>query len=668
MSEESKLIGHPAELSLKYKQKLDKATRNQLLTDFRDIKVGRAEAFFPTNSISTTKYTLYNFVFVNLYEQFSKVANLYFLFLAMLQMVKIVSITNGIPTILPPLGFIVFLTMIKDEFEDYKRHKSDLEENNKDTVVYRNQSPVEAKWQDLRVGDIIRVNKDQSLPADLVLLASSDFRKGIAFVETKNLDGETNLKSKFIAEDLKEVVFWADDVFKISGDFLSPEGPNLFLYSFKGSLTHKGTKIPLNSNNFLLRGCILRNTEYVIGVVTHTGHQTRVMLNSIRARPKKSTLEVDTGKSVLVTFAILISICLSAGIIYGIWDDMNTKTLVQYLYPESKTFIHNFITRMGNWILIFGNFVPISLMLTLETVKFFQGSLMSIDKGLIASNGIECKVQSSSLNEELGQIDYVFSDKTGTLTCNEMRFKYLIVGDQVYGKTRGYGGPVPDVKNVDFEDPAVWKSSSSGFATDDCKRLQEAIMLLGLCHSVVLESVGDYNASSPDELAFVYFAKLVGCEYKGMDDDNYMLMSEFGTIQKYRMLETIEFNSDRKRMSCFVQAPDGQIVLFTKGADSIMIPRYHQDRKHQFDRLMEQVEQFASIGLRTLLLGKREISNDEYQRFKTEYDKAKNDLNNRDKAMEEVEDRWERELTLVGATAIEDRLQDQVRRSWAYIS
>src|SRR3990167_2827046 len=621
MSEESKLIGHPAELSLKYKQKLDKATRNQLLTDFRDIKVGRAEAFFPTNSISTTKYTLYNFVFVNLYEQFSKVANLYFLFLAMLQMVKIVSITNGIPTILPPLAFIVFLTMIKDVFEDYKRYKSDLEENNKDTVVYRNQSPVEAKWQDLRVGDIIRVNKDQSLPADLVLLASSDFRKGIAFVETKNLDGETNLKSKFIAEDLKEVVFRADDVFKISGDFLNAEGPNLFLYSFKGSLTHKGTKIPLNSNNFLLRGCILRNTEYVIGVVTHTGHQTRVMLNSIRARPKKSTLEVDTGKSVLVTFAILISICLSAGIIYGIWDDMNTKTLVQYLYPESKTFIHNFITRMGNWILIFGNFVPISLMLTLETVKFFQGSLMSIDKGLIASNGIECKVQSSSLNEELGQIDYVFSDKTGTLTCNEMRFKYLIVGDQVYGTQRGHDvSNIPHIKNVDFEDPRVWESVAKKFPTENCQRLKEAILLLGLCHTVVREVNGEYNASSPDELAFVYLAKLVGCEFLGLDHNSQMQFQRFGQQTQYKLLDVFEFNSDRKRMSAILETPEGKIIMYCKGADSIMIPRYHKDKKHQFALLQEQVEQFASIGLRTLMLGSKELTKEEYKQFKTEYD------------------------------------------------
>ena len=625
------------------------------------MRLDHAETFFPDNGISTTKYTLYNFIFLNLFEQFSKVANLYFLFLAMLQMVKIVSITNGLPTILPPLAFIVCLTMIKDVFEDYKRYKSDLEENNKQTFVFRNRKPEETKWSDVRVGDIVRVNKNQFIPADLVLLASSDFRKGNAYVETKNLDGETNLKTKTVPEDLKGQINTTDDVFKFAGDVLNAEGPNLYLYAFKGSLTHKDNQIPLNANNFLLRGCILRNTEFAIGVVAYTGHQTKVMLNSIRARPKKSTLEVDTGNSVLVTFAILITICLSAGTIYGFWDQMNTEVLVKYMYPESQNFLHNFITRMGNWILIFGNFVPISLMLTLETVKFFQGSLMSIDKGLIASNGIECKVQSSNLNEELGQIDYVFSDKTGTLTCNEMRFKYLIVGDQVYGKQRGYAGEMPDVKNVDFDDPNVWKSSQSGFATDDCKRLQEAIMLLGLCHSVVLENTGDYNASSPDELAFVYFAKLVGCEYKGMDEDNYMLMSEFGTIQKYRMLDMIEFDSDRKRMSCIVQTPDGSIVLYTKGADSIMIPRYHQDRKHQFDKLMEQVEQFASIGLRTLLLGKRMLTTSEYQQFKTEYEKAKNDLNNREKSMAAVEDKWERELTLVGATAIEDRLQDELR-------
>jgi len=386
------------------------------------------------------------------------------------------------------------------------------------------------------------------------------------------------------------------------------------------------------------------------------------MLNSVRARPKKSTLEKDTGRGVLITFSILLSICLISGLSYSIWDSSNSSTLTKYMMKSSKSFFTNFITRMGNWLLIFGNFVPISLLLTLETVKFLQGKLMAIDKGLLSANGIGCGVQSSNMNEELGQIDYVFSDKTGTLTCNEMRFKYLIVGAEAYGMKRGYEGEVPYVKNVDFEDPRVWQIRDQGFATKDCRRLRDAIVFLGLCHSVVLEIDGDYNASSPDELAFVNFAKLVGCEFKGTSEDNYIMIKEFDENKKYKMLEVIDFNSTRKRMSCIVRTPEGKIFMYCKGADSIMIPRYSEDKKENFNQTMDHIDRFAKMGLRTLLLGQKEMTESEYSQFKQEYDGAKNNLDRRYQSMSEVEDKWENGFTLIGGTAIEDKLQDEVRK------
>lgn len=344
------------------------------------------------------------------------------------------------------------------------------------------------------------------------------------------------------------------------------------------------------------------------------------MMNSVRARPKKSTLDVYTGKAVVTTFCILIAICFLSGIVYSSWESSNSMIVAKYIKASSHPWLYNMFVRMGNWILIFGNFVPISLMLTLETVKFFQGTLISIDKGMISYNGIECRVQSSNLNEELGQIDYVFSDKTGTLTCNEMRFKYLIVGKEVYGKQRGYEGEMPFVKNVDFEDPKVWISRNSQFASDDCQKLREGILSLGLCHNVVLENNGDYNASSPDELAFVSFAKLVGCEFKGMDDDNNIILNQFGTDIKYKALDTFEFNSDRKRMSMIMQNQEGQIIMYCKGADSIMMPRFLNDEADQLKDTTEHLDEFASVGLRTLLFGMKTFTREEYDRFKAEYD------------------------------------------------
>lgn len=653
----------------KYGQKLNRAEKKELLTGQREIRVGESQPFFCNNGISTTKYTLYNFFFLNLYEQFCKIANIYFLLLAFLQTIDLVSITGGIPTILPPLAFIVLLTMIKDVYEDYKRYQSDKEENNKEASKVTADHP-EGKdvcWQTIRAGDIIKVHKNEFFPCDLLVLASSDKRRGQCFIETKGLDGETNLKTKSVPQQITDHLGekGIDGVLGQPGSIgvVSSEGPNPYLYTFKGFMTISDTKFPLDNSSLVLRGCSLRNTDYIYGVAIYTGHQTKVMMNSIKARPKMSTLERNTGYAVVVTFLILFGICFLCGLVYSLWANSHSLQINMYISSKEQNFFHNFFMRMGNWLLIFSNFVPISLMLTLETVKFFQGGLMGIDQGLVSSAGTECKVQSSNLNEELGQVDYVFSDKTGTLTCNEMRFKYLIVGKEVYGRRRGYNGSIPFVKNVDFEDPKVWESAKTNFASPTCQRLKTAILTLGLCHTVVLEQNGDYNASSPDELAFVNFAKLVGCEYKGMDEDNFLILEEFGQIYKYKLLQVFEFNSDRKRMSAIIQDQNGKITLFCKGADSIMIPRYHSEKKHQFDSLMQTVEEFAAVGLRTLLLGAKDLSQEQYNQFKNEYDAAKNNLKDREAEMAIVEDKWEKDFELVGATAIEDKLQDKVPES-----
>lgn len=241
------------------------------MTDYRDIHVGQGEHFFPNNSISTTKYTLTTFLFINLYEQFSKLANIYFLFLALLQMIRVVSITGGVPTILPPLAFIVFLTMVKDVYEDYKRYKSDQEENNKETLVYQDGEFKKMMWKDIRVGHLVKVNKNEFFPTDLVMIASSDYRKGLCFIETKNLDGETNLKSKIISEDLRAIIKTEQDALTMGGNIVNAEGPNQYLANFKGAFIHNDTKLPLSGQNFLLRGCILRNTDYIIGCAVYTG-------------------------------------------------------------------------------------------------------------------------------------------------------------------------------------------------------------------------------------------------------------------------------------------------------------------------------------------------------------------------------------------------------------
>lgn len=666
-----------------------------------------------SNSISTTKYTFYNFFFLNLFEQFQKVANVYFLILSMLQMIPGVSITDNIPTMLPPLTFILLLSMAKDVYEDYKRYKSDREENLSDSMVFDKESNCfrETKWQNIKIGDVVKVEKNEFFPCDLVLVYSSDFKNGQCFVETKNLDGETNLKSKAVVGEIfdglvskREVegsnISQQQDleslktsllnesittVENLCGSDLEAELPNQYLSKFKGKLVMSQNEVPLNVNSFLLRGCTLRNTDFIVGVAVYTGHDSKIMKNSIKARPKKSNLDILTGKIVLLTFIIQMSICFFAGAFYSVWYNKNKDIVKKYMTRgaagQTDNPFKNFVYRSFNWLLIFGNFVPISLLLTLETVKFFQGSLMSMDPALVTHGNSETEenedgenhpsqkkkkapiapqVQSSSLNEELGQIDYVFSDKTGTLTANEMRFKFFMVGPEVYGVKRGYTGPRPKVKNVDFEDPLLWQHLSEDSDQQQGEKLKLALRLLGLCHSVVIDADGELDASSPDELAFVNFSKLMLFEYSGLDDENWLSIKEKDGIKRYRLLDLIEFNSDRKRMTVIVQDESGQITMFSKGADSIMMPRYHPEKMDNKTDIVDNVENFAAQGFRTLFLGHKSMTQEEYNTFKTAYDQAKNDLQNREEEMAKVEDEWEREFELTGATAIEDRLQDEV--------
>ena len=188
-----------------------------------------------------------------------------------LQVIPETSNTNGVPTLLISLTLVIAISMLKDGFEDYKRYKSDQEENNKETSVYRNGQFEKMKWKDLHVGDVVKVFKNEFFPADLVLLGASDYRKGQCFIETKNLDGETNLKGKYVVEDLKEKIKSDSDALNLSSGFINAEGPNQYLNIFKGSITYDNEKLPISSHSFLLRGCILRNTDYIIGCVTYSG-------------------------------------------------------------------------------------------------------------------------------------------------------------------------------------------------------------------------------------------------------------------------------------------------------------------------------------------------------------------------------------------------------------
>jgi phospholipid-transporting ATPase len=299
--------------------------------------------------------------------------------------------------------------------EDWKRKRSDDEENNRKCLVFDSQKAVfsERLWGDLSLGDIIKISENEYFPADICLVNTSE-PNGTSYVETKNLDGETNLKFKQANPGLAGCFDSIGDFCHLKGVLIS-KPPNEFIYEFDGKLALEGENIRqkqvfLDKSSFLLRGCSLRQTKFVYGFVVYIGHNTKIMKNSPSARAKISRIENIMNSQILVIFGLQTILSAIGAIFYLAWLNSHFQDLKSYVFvsENSKNSAGGFLFffyRIGTWTLIFTNLVPISLLVTLEMVKFIQGMFISWDI-TIYDQGTQtpAKVQTSTLNEELGQV------------------------------------------------------------------------------------------------------------------------------------------------------------------------------------------------------------------------------------------------------------------------
>ena len=289
----------------------------------RGILTSCPDPMLPNNRIETSKYNIFTFLPKNLKEQFAKLNNVYFLIIGALEMIDEISTSEGMPVIWLPLVVIVLITALKDLLEDLQRHKSDRAENERKVLKLGPNGSFEAvHWEELRVGEIIKVLQDEYFPADMILLRSSE-KSCVAYIETKNLDGETNLKMKAINKELGFLHEFDEQELRKLRLRVDFEKPNPYLYNFIGSIeSMQKQKIPLDQNNFLLRGCSLKNTAFIYGLVCYTGfvfskvnfflwvkffrHDTKIMLNSNKARPKQSKLEKMMQQQILLIFILQV--------------------------------------------------------------------------------------------------------------------------------------------------------------------------------------------------------------------------------------------------------------------------------------------------------------------------------------------------------------------------
>ncbi|KAI8640888.1 hypothetical protein BD408DRAFT_418976 [Parasitella parasitica] len=928
---------------------------------------GRPKTTYATNKIRTSKYTIVSFIPKNFFEQFRRPANMYFLAMAIIQMLPIFGVKSPALTLLP-ICTVVFITALKDAIEDFQRHKVDEQynqnithtlngyqnvnypepksshsglfsscfraseeqqqqqqqqqqqlsnqPNGKNHVEYHEdtsestQAPVTSKAdvfakslsKDVRVGDFILLRNGDSLPADAVLLSTSD-KEGVCFVETKDLDGETNLKPRTSIPQLKHIQSGADCLNQCHF-YLEAGSPSPDLYKFEGTLVTlekaqgssekwvKKSKTPIEIDNILLRGHVVRNTKWAIALVLFTGTDTKIMLNSGETPSKQSRVDKDMNKEIFVAFAVLFLLCLVCAIMGGVMRYRAMSSDAAELFT-AQTGSPAYVGFVNFWssLIIFQNIIPISLYVSIEFVKTFQAFFIWNDLDMWDEDSKKsCVPKTWTLSDDLGQVEYIFSDKTGTLTRNIMEFRECTIGGIRYGdngfspesegargarlrkekenaqyrpsdeesssrpvdqtaQRSGAPSSAPEMVDVEedpfnnsnekeadesnkqkrqeiikdyesalkevfepiysslnpdklsFADPQIFKDIESSdmrkdaHSDDQSTRIKEFFMLLALCHTVVIEKFGkdgkviedeededqdeeagkeqpkidersiasakdkkkgryrykqeieqvehvdssepsvdlqkkaerrglgfkvrvggtkllqvpglrhlkknkdakdgltrsrsrgeefssltqdnqhldrvddtimtliDYKAESPDEAALVNAAKNSGFAFirrKGP----VLTVDILGTEYDFQLLDTLEFNSDRKRMSVILRrpAPWNDIILYCKGADNVIGDRLDKDQQKEdiVEKTFDDIDIFSENGLRTLLLSFRIVDENEYNEWKKEMDEASTATEKRSEKIADVQAKMEVNLQLLGATGIEDKLQDGV--------
>lgn len=620
---------------------------------------------YTDNHVSTTKYNIATFLPKFLFEQFSKYANLFFLFTAILQQIPNISPTNRYTTIVP-LGIVLLVSAGKELVEDNRRRSQDAQLNRSPAKVLRGSRFEDVKWIDIKVGDIIRVESEEPFPADVVLLASSE-PEGLCYIETANLDGETNLKIKQAIPETCNLVS-STELGRLAGRVRS-EQPNSSLYTYEATLTMQAgggeKELPLQPDQLLLRGATLRNTPWVHGVVVFTGHETKLMRNATATPIKRTAVERMVNTQILMLGGVLIAL----SIISTIGDLIVRNTIgpkLWYLQYASVNGGQQFFSDIFTYWILYSNLVPISLFVTVEIIKYYQAFLISSDLDIYYDKtDTPANCRTSSLVEELGQVEYIFSDKTGTLTCNQMEFRQCSVGgiqyaDEVPEDRRVVGEDESGQGIYDFK--ALDRHRHSG---ENAERLHHFLALLSTCHTVIPETNAEkpgvikYQAASPDEGALVEGSVMLGYKFVARKPRAVAIEVE-GQLFEYELLAVCEFNSTRKRMSTIFRCPDGKIRCYCKGADTVILERLGV-RDDVVEKTLLHLEEYAAEGLRTLCLAVREIPESEFREWYDIFNTAATTVSgNRAEELDKAAELIEHDFTLLGATAIEDKLQDGV--------
>uniref|UniRef100_A0A0N4ZBE4 Phospholipid-transporting ATPase n=1 Tax=Parastrongyloides trichosuri TaxID=131310 RepID=A0A0N4ZBE4_PARTI len=448
------------------------------------------------NKISTTKYpSLILFPFKNLLLQLKVYANIYFLFVAALNIVPILDAYSGWKAFLP-IGIIMIFKSIKDFVEDYRRRKNDKKVNESLVYVFDSEKKRFRKmeWQHVLVGDFVHLSIDETIPADILLMRSSDV-EGTVYVATSNLDGESNLKEKTVLQGCIE--YCGERECEFNPSFLNISvfcsQPDKDLNKLSGKVLYSQEKFDvINKDNVIYRGCQLKNTTFIEGLVLYTGKDTKALLNNGLVRHKRSTLDSQTNKYTLICILILVLVCTFETIFSIIFQSEYSRKKqpgleVPFILEYNRTIVVKILITILRFILDYQVLVPLSLYISVEFIKVALSYFMTKDINLYHEDS-DKNMEAKTLNipEELGQIKYVLSDKTGTLTENKMIFRGCHINGVDYSKDC-----IKLLTNPNDKDTEVYRSErlirelDEGIHNEDSP-VYHFMLNMAICNTVVV--------------------------------------------------------------------------------------------------------------------------------------------------------------------------------------
>ena len=676
--------------------------------------------------------------------------NIFFLFSSIISCIKIVS-TKPISTSITPLLLVIGIGLLIDGIEEVKRYKNDIITNNTKTKVYKSSKIRKIIWSDVKIGNMIKVEKDELIPADLLVICSSN-RDFSFYLQTSNLDGETSLKSReallytqkiFLnnkipkdENNLKQIFTNIDCSDDNKNCYIEVEQPNKNIYAINGSITfNTNEKIYFDIKNTAIRGARLKNTNFIYGVVIYTGNETKIMKNIIKYKNKTAFLDKIIDKITLIIlivrlFYVLIFMCIGIICRYAYLPNYNSKSKVfkyeyEYIFYyrhfdgklEKKTTLENIKYFTSHFILT-QNLLPTSLALLFAISKIIQSLFIEfLDKHLRKHPNEKMKCFSTELLGELGSVKYIFSDKTGTLTKNETQFKGCSIFTCLFDEqTNNNIDSNKDLINLNIKFPLYPSfanpnsaSSVTNFSnqfninnllnrlklknipldikniegcpfSSQSEAIEEFILNMALNHDIVCENVkGEikYQGTNPDEVTLVGAAKELGYCFAGKFGNiltvKRKIYSKNGKndneeIKKYEVLLKIPFSSERQRSSIIVkELRNNQIKIYNKGSDTKIFEGINNySRDNILEKTKEHVDNFARNGLRTLCYSFKNISENEFREWFSKYNDMKeylkiNNKNNKENEIENLIKEIESNCFLLGATALEDQLQDNVK-------